>query len=313
MSEPSASTSDVDALFKLPLGEFTSARNALVSRLKKAGRQSEAAEVKALAKPSVSAWVVNQLYWRHGYLFGRLVDAGERLRQAQTTQRTSNPSRELVNARREVVAALTTIAADILREGGYGDTRDLMRRVTSTLEALSAYGSLPDAPSAGRLSVDLEPPGFETLAALLPPREAKELAASATPPSRQPAAKGATRPASRGEPLDAAAHRREERRLVAAAGSAVRKAERELSVARKQSERAAARLKAAATHAKKSAGRRTKLEQQLAEAAKEADTANQNARAADAEVREVTLAAESAERELELARNRLEQLAGKQD
>ena len=138
--------SDVDALFKLPLGEFTSARNALVSRLKKAGQQTEAAEAKALAKPSVSAWVVNQLYWRHGYLFGRLFDAGERLRQAQTTQRTSNPSRELVNARREVVAALVTIAADILREGGYGDTRDLMRRVTSTLEALSAYGSLPDAP-----------------------------------------------------------------------------------------------------------------------------------------------------------------------
>ena len=83
--------SDIDALFKLPLGEFTSARNALVSRLKKAGQQTEAAEAKALAKPSVSAWVVNQLYWRHGYLFGRLFDAGERLRQAQTTQTNEQP------------------------------------------------------------------------------------------------------------------------------------------------------------------------------------------------------------------------------
>jgi len=152
---------DVDALFKLPLGEFTSARNALAARLKKAGQRTEAAEAKALAKPSVSAWVVNQLYWRHGYLFGRLIDAGERLRRAQTTQQTSSPARELVNARREVVAALMTTAADILREGGYSDTRDVVRRVTSTLEALSAYGSLTGAPSAGRLTVDLEPPGFE--------------------------------------------------------------------------------------------------------------------------------------------------------
>src|SRR4029079_9569414 len=141
---------DVDALFKLPLGEFTSERHALAARLKKAGQQTEAAEAKALAKPSVSAWVVNQLYWRHGYLFGRLIDAGERLRHAQTTQQTSSPARELVNARREVVAALMTTAADILREGGYSDTRDVMRRVTSTLEALSAYGSLTGAPSAGR-------------------------------------------------------------------------------------------------------------------------------------------------------------------
>ncbi len=293
--------SDVDALFKLPLGEFTSARNALVSRLKKAGQQTEAAEAKALAKPSVSAWVVNQLYWRHGYLFGRLFDAGERLRQAQTTQTTSNPSRELVNARREVVAALVTIAADILREGGYGDTRDLMRRVTSTLEALSAYGSLPGTPSAGRLTGDLEPPGFETLAELLPRKDAIKLRPSASPPSvRPPGAKESTRG-------------REQKRLVAAAKSAALKAERELSVARKQSERAAARLKAAATHAKKSEGQRAKLEKQLAEAAKEAAAANQNARAADAEVREASLAAESAERELQLARSRLEQLASKQD
>ena len=298
MSEPSASTSDVDALFKLPLGEFTSARNALVSRLKKDGRQREAAEANALAKPSVSAWVVNQLYWRHGYLFGRLFDAGERLRKAQTTQQTSNPSRDLVNARREVVAALTTTAADIVREGGYGDTRNLMRRVTSTLEALSAYGSQPGAPSAGRLSVDLEPPGFETLAGLLPRKEKIKLAASAIASSRQP---------------DTGESKRGREQRVAAAKSEVRKTERKLIVARQQSERAAARLKAAATHAKRREGQRIKLEKQLAVAVKEADAASQSARAADAEAREATEAAESAERELQLARNRLEQLANPQD
>jgi len=52
---------EIDALFKLPLGEFTPARNALAARLKKAGEQAEADAVKALPKPSVAAWVVNQL------------------------------------------------------------------------------------------------------------------------------------------------------------------------------------------------------------------------------------------------------------
>jgi hypothetical protein len=291
--------SDVDALFKLRLGEFTSARNALVSRLKKAGQQVEAAEAKALPKPSVSAWVVNQLYWRHGYLFGRLFEAGERLRHAQTTQQASN-LHELVNARREVVAALATTAADILRGGDYGDTRDVMRRVTSTLEALSAYGSLTGAPSAGRLTVDLEPPGFETLAGLVPRRNATKLPASQSPPSvRQPGDKESTRG-------------REQQRLLAAAKSAVRKAERELSVARQQAERAATRLRTVAAHAKKSEGQRAKLEKQLAEAAKEADAAHENARAADAEARGATLAAQGAERELQLARSRLEQVASKE-
>ncbi len=292
--------SDVDALFKLPLGEFTSARNALVSRLKKAGQQVEAAQAKALPKPSVSAWVANQLYWRHGYLFGRLFEAGERLRHAQTTQHVSN-LHELVNARREVVAALATIAADILREADYTDTRDVMRRVTSTLEALSAYGSPSGTPSAGRLTGDLEPPGFETLAGLVQRRDAITLSGRERPASvRQPGAKESTRG-------------REQQRLAAAAKNAVRRAERDLSVARQRVKRAAAGLKIAAAHAKKSEGQRARLEKQLAEAAKEAGAAHENARAAEAEAREATLAAQRSERENQLALSRLEQLAGKQD
>jgi len=289
--------SDVDALFKLPLGEFTSARNALASRLKKAGQQVEAAEAKALQKPSISAWVVNQLYWRHGYLFGRLFDAGERLRHAQTAQQPAN-LHELVTARREVVAALSTIAADILREGEHGETRDVLRRVTRTLEALSAYGSVPGAPSAGRLTVDVEPPGFETLAGLVPRREAVKPAATESARSVK-------------QPVGTDSTRREQRRLVAAAESDARKAERELSAARQEAERAAAVAKTAEARAKKSAAQRAKLEKQLAEAAREADAAHDSARAAEARAREAALAAESAEHDYRIARSRVDELAGK--
>ena len=161
---------EVDALFKLPLGEFTPARNALAARLKKAGQQAMADAAKAVPKPSVAAWVVNQLYWRHREPFDRLIEAGDRFRQAQSAQQTRNSAgvREHLEARREAQAALVRIAADVLRDGGYGGTRDMLRRVTSTLEALSTYGSLPDAPRAGRLTAELEPPGFDMVAVLLP-------------------------------------------------------------------------------------------------------------------------------------------------
>src|SRR5712664_2694536 len=77
---------DVDALYKLPLTEFTAARNALAGRLKQGGRGNEADFVKALVKPSISAWAVNQLYWKHRDAFDQLIATGERFRQAQASR-----------------------------------------------------------------------------------------------------------------------------------------------------------------------------------------------------------------------------------
>src|ERR1044071_1512091 len=77
---------DIDALYKLPLPEFTAARNALAGRLKKAGRADEAERIKALTKPSVPAWAVNQWYWEHRDVFDRLIASGERLRHAQASK-----------------------------------------------------------------------------------------------------------------------------------------------------------------------------------------------------------------------------------
>lgn len=294
---------DVDALFKLPLGEFTSARNALVAQLKKDGRQTEAGEAKALPKPSASAWVVNQLYWRHRELFDRLVEAGERLRRTQAAQLTG----DAVNARREVLTELARLAADILRDGGHNATRDLMRRVTSTLEALSSYGSLPGAPVAGRLTDDLEPPGFEAVAGFLPKSEKGAARGQiqmrlphADPPAKQ---------------VGTAARRDEEQRknLIAAAKAAARDAERSLNAARKQAERAAAKVETAAKRAKGIEAERAKIEKQLARVSLDAKAAQADASEAAANANEAKQAAEGAERVLELARHRMQQLVGKQN
>ena len=295
---------------------FTPARNALAARLKKAGQQAAAEEAKALPKPSVAAWVVNQIYWRQRGPFDRLIDAGDRFRQAQAAQRTGNSAevRDRLEARREAQAALVRIAADVLRDGGYGDTRDMLRRVTSTLEALATYGSLPDAPRAGRLTAEVEPPGFDMVAALLPLGGETRRAAAGTPPAakRARAAEPAPKPARGKDALDAAARRGEEerRRLTAAAKTAVREAQRALRAARTQADRAAAAGETAATRAKDSERRRAEIEKQLAKVVTATDAARERARDAEANARDAAQVAQGAERTLELARRRLEQLAG---
>lgn len=298
-------SAEVDALFKLPLGEFTPARNALAAQLKKAGRKAEADEAKALEKPSVSAWAVNQLYWRHRGLFDRLVAAGDRMRRAQAAHMTGDAAREPANARREVLTALTKIAEGLLLGGDYGATRDMLRRVTTTLEALSSYGSLPDAPPAGRLTDDVEPPGFEALAGLPMAGKKRQARAPEAHTRSRPAALP-TKPA-RAKESGAAARRAEAERKsqLAAAKAAMRDAERALKVARKQAERAAAQLDAAATRAKVLEAERAQIEKRLAGAAKDAEAARRDAAEAVAKSNDASAAVTSAESAVELARRRL--------
>jgi hypothetical protein len=160
---------DIDRLFKLPLAEFTAARNTLAKRLKTAGRADDAERVKSLAKPPLLAWTVNQLYWRHRETFDALIAAGKQLRSAHALQLTNKPAdtRGPSAARREALASLLHLADLLLREAGHSPTPETMRRITTTLEALSAAEPITGMP-AGRLTQDVSPPGFESFAGLVP-------------------------------------------------------------------------------------------------------------------------------------------------
>lgn len=76
--------------------------------------------------------------------------------------------RGALDARREALSHVSDLATALLRDAGHNPTLDTMRRVTATLEAMSVYASIPDAPRAGRLTHDVDPPGFESLASLIP-------------------------------------------------------------------------------------------------------------------------------------------------
>jgi len=88
---------DVDELFALPLDEFTAARNALAKRLKQDGDAEAAEQVRALPKPSVAVWTVNQLARREPDAIRSLLNVAARLRSAQERslhgERTASGSR----------------------------------------------------------------------------------------------------------------------------------------------------------------------------------------------------------------------------
>jgi hypothetical protein len=159
----------VDELFVLLPADFTNARNALAKKLKQANRATDAEKVKTLTKPSISAWAVNQLYWKHRTEFDRLLSAGALLAQAHASQIAGRNAdvRGPMAARREAVSVLLRLAGTMLREGGHSSAPDTMRRIETTLETLSNSPSGSSNPILGRLSQDLAPLGFESLAALV--------------------------------------------------------------------------------------------------------------------------------------------------
>ena len=303
-----AAHDDEDALFELPLAEFTAARNALATRLKKAGDAEHANRVKALPKPSIPAWAVNQLYRRHRIAFDRLLDAGEKFRRAQTTQLAGKSAdiRTPLEARRTALSELTTQAAQILTDAGSAAAPDTMRRVTTTLEALSTYAGIPDTPQPGRLIDDVQPPGFEALAALVPRVDQSGRMTGPTriiPFEQKPARKATSKkPAS---PADEHAREAERKAQRAAAKAAVQEAERSVRDSRKAAQRAEEDLKKAAARAKEADVEKGKAEQQLERATASADEARKNARAVAARAEEAAQEVEDAERTLDKAQRAL--------
>jgi hypothetical protein len=179
---------DINGLFKAPLSEFIAARKALAARLKKNGFASEAEEVKASAKPSVSAWTVNQLYWNHREEFDELIATAQRFRKAQTSGKMLN-MREALDARREALARLSDLAGEVLRDAGNNPSLDTLRRISTTLEGLSAYAAQSDGPAPGRLTQDIDPPGFDSFACFSPSAATKARAVET--PRVSPAKKSA--------------------------------------------------------------------------------------------------------------------------
>ena len=275
----------VDALFSLPLAEFTAARNTLAVQLKKNGRGDDAVLVKALAKPSISAWAVNQLYWNHREAFDRLIALGERFHKAQTSGKVAD-MRTVLDARREALTQLADLATSVLRKAGHNPAPDTIHRITTTLEGISAYASRSDGPRPGRLTHDVDPPGFESFGSFV-------ASAVQRPRSAQPAvSKKKTPPA---ELVTTNARAEEARKSkIAAAKVSLRDAKKSLGDAQ-------ARVRSLEAAQKKA-------EENLKKAKAAAENAARRARSVTEEVEDAAGALEDAERRVEKAAEELKSL-----
>jgi hypothetical protein len=310
---------DVDALFQLPVAEFTGARNALAAQLKKNGRGDEAVKVKALAKPSVSAWAVNQLYWDHREAFDQLIALGERFHKAQKSGKVAD-MRTALDARREALTELSELATSLLRDAGHNPAPDTIHRITTTLEGISVYASRSDGPRLGRLMSDVDPPGFESLASFAPGMKSIPIAVATGSTSAKrkqkhpPATAGGTdlmtSNARRKVAADDNVRRVNEARKakIAAARVSLQDAKRSLTAARGKAQTLEAAQKKADAEAKKAEKHARNLEASLDKATAAAKDAARRARSVAVEVAEAASAVADAERAVETTSKELESL-----
>jgi hypothetical protein len=137
--------------------------------LKKAGRLDESARVRGLAKPSYTAWLVNQLYWNARDLLEAFLKASDRVRaaeQAMLEGRKAAGHAESIAARTAALDQLMARASTRAAEEGTPLSPALGERLKTTLEAIGAFGAAEARHARGRLQEDLDPPGFAAFAAL---------------------------------------------------------------------------------------------------------------------------------------------------
>jgi hypothetical protein len=252
---------ELDRLYSLPPEEFIAARNELAKRFRDEGQRAIAARIKELKKPTVSAWVVNQLARLRELDVERLLRAGDRLRKAQLQAVANKDASEFTEARRDEQAALnrlTQAAREILQSANRSTA--VLDRVAATLRAAATREDGRQILKEGRLVEDLEPQGFESLASLGAARALKRSPASS--PARPRAAE------------DTAAKRRalaEARKRVGQLDRQLREQRRHLEGAEREVEEARQGLEDA--------------EARLAEARRAVDEAEQAAEQANEELR----------------------------
>jgi hypothetical protein len=159
---------EIDRLFGLPLDEFTKARNDLARQLKRDGDAEGAARIEALAKPTVAAWIVDQLARHEDAALQTLLEAGEALRKAQNRllagEDATDALREATAEERDAIRALSERAEAVLQGAGRPASRSMLERVAATLQAAAVDDEGRRLLEAGRLTVDLDPAGFGGLA-----------------------------------------------------------------------------------------------------------------------------------------------------
>jgi hypothetical protein len=284
-----------EQLYALPPEDFTAARDAAAKQAKAGGDADRAKRLKALRRPSVSAWLVNRLAREQTDLLGQLLELGPALAAAQAA-RSGDELRALGEQRRQLVEAVVEQAV----AGAARPVATAVRaEVAATLEAALADPASADAVRSGLLVRALSFAGFGgvdlegAVAAPSPPVPAQ--AASPAKGRRVTARQDDERERRRAEQVAAA-----ERAAHEAAGAlddAVRRCE--------DLERARGQAQDASTAAGAEVER---LEQRLADARRQQAEAVRAAADAEEQSARAVTAVERAQTAAEAARSALDRL-----
>jgi DNA repair exonuclease SbcCD ATPase subunit len=153
------------ALYALPPAQFTGARNRAAKELAKGASKNpaarpDAAALKRLPKASATAWAASAVAREAPELFDRLLELGQRLRDAQAAL-DSAALRTLAAERQRLVAEATERARELSTQAGVAISSSSLVEVSQTLQAAVTDADAAAAVRGGLLVRGLTVSGWE--------------------------------------------------------------------------------------------------------------------------------------------------------
>ncbi|MEU4292791.1 hypothetical protein AB0E63_31590 [Kribbella sp. NPDC026596] len=145
-------------LYGLPPEQFVAARNQLARAVRGHGDEVAPAAIVALRKPTIAAWLANQLVRADPDGIHALTELGEQLRETYLTA-DSGRRRELTRQRHDLVGDLVHVAS-WRAAGGRRVTAQTTERLTETLDAALVDPGAAQLLRTGQLSSALRHVGF---------------------------------------------------------------------------------------------------------------------------------------------------------
>ena len=161
----------LDELYGAPLDEFVAERKRLAKKL----GGDEGKQLAALRKPSVPAWVLNQLARRERRHVDLLLDAGHRLRQAQEGVLRGEERKAFEQARATETDALKRLAKAserLLRDARGSAPAATLARVDEALRTAAVTEDGRELLARGRFTEPPQASGFDAFAGIDVPKRA---------------------------------------------------------------------------------------------------------------------------------------------
>ena len=145
----------LDEIYAAPIDEFTSTRNALAKQLGKDG-----AQIKALKKPNLAAWGLNQLARTHADELDELAAVTDKLRRAQRRAMSGGKPSDLraaTDERNRAAGRLTKLVERILKDAGHAAAASTLSAVRDSFVAIASDELGAELLRKGRLTRELQP------------------------------------------------------------------------------------------------------------------------------------------------------------